>query len=141
MTVGISHGAIRIVDGKISRGSLPVGKIIGPSHNIEVAHLMDERPGFGIRARQRSRPECAAQIDIVRLIRIHISIHIRLCACAIEENTGVIHRIGDGGEIAFDRVVSGGTKHTKPRGIARALDVRQQIILCIGGINLRFIAG
>ena len=118
MVVGVSHRAIRVVNGKVPRGSLPIGKIVGPSHNIEVAHLMDQRSRLRICACKRSRPKSSAQIDIVRLIRIHVGIHIRLRTRAIESNIGVIHRVGDGGEMAFDHIVAGGTKHTKPRGIA-----------------------
>jgi len=105
---------IRVADGQIPCGGLTVRKIIGTCDHIEVTHLMDERPRFRICACKRSRPKGSAQVDIVRLIRIHIGIHIRLRARAIEVNAGVIHRIGDGGEIAFDCVVSGGTKHSKP---------------------------
>jgi hypothetical protein len=109
---------IRVVDGKIHCSSLAVRKIISSSHHVEVAHFMDQRASLRISAGHWRRPERSAQIDIVWLIRIHVCIHIRLRARAIEANAGVIHRIGDGGEVAFDRVVAGGSKHTKPGCVA-----------------------
>lgn len=131
---------IRVVDGKIPCGGLTVRKILCTCDYIEVAHLMDERPRFRVRACKRSRPKCSTQIDIVRLIRIHIGIHIRLRARAIEVNTGVIHRIGDGGEIAFDRVVPGGSKHTKPGCISGIQRICKQVIFCVGSVNFSLIS-
>ena len=114
VTIRIPDCIIRVGDCKIPCRCLSVRKVIGTRDNIEVTHFMDQRASFRVRAGHWGRPEGSAEINIIGLIRIHVGVHVRLRARAIKVDIGVIHRIGDGCEIVSDRVISSGSKHTKP---------------------------
>ena len=85
--------------------SLPVDIIVRAGHDVEVAHLVDQRAGLRVGA-WGGRPEHAAQVDCVGLGGVDVSV-IFLLAAAVEFNRRCIHGVADGIEIRCSLGVAG----------------------------------
>ncbi len=102
MVVGVVERSGGIGDRERLGGGLPVSEVIRSSHGGEVARFVDDRAALRIGSRHGRAPECLANEDLVRLIRVDVRV-IGLLATAIERHRFVVDRVFDGREMGFRR--------------------------------------
>jgi hypothetical protein len=78
MVVGIVDGPAWIVRGKLLGVAMTIGVIVGAGHDVEMAQLVDDRPGPRIGSLQAGVPERSAHEDLVGLVRKHVGENPRL---------------------------------------------------------------
>ncbi len=89
MTVSIGDGSIRIGIGQIPGSRLAVDHIVSTRDHIEVTHFVDECACLRVCAGERRLPECLAQVNIVRLVRVDIGI-VLLLALAVKRDACIV---------------------------------------------------
>lgn len=74
VAVGIGDRLGRIALGKAACAGLAVDAVLSAGHHGEVAGLVHQGDGLGVGAGGRCTPERAADMDLVRLVRIDIGV-------------------------------------------------------------------
>jgi len=76
VTVGIVNRFRRVTRSKVLAVGVAIRMIVGASYNIEMTHLMDNRPGLRIGTCHRRVPESVTQVDLIGTRWINIGIVI-----------------------------------------------------------------